>query len=221
MLAFGIVSLAGLLIDFLCLVLAGSAISSEIVAGRWTLLRLTTLSSKSIVSAKHASVRLRYWPWLHVLAGMRCGVVVLLALWNLDTLRYSSALDVFLIIGLFILAAVPYVIEPFWRTQAMTSVGLFFSALNRSTALTVLTAVFGLFALWLVQAVIVGSVLFIELRAWISLYDNLPEVRSMWPTFIFTSLLIISFWLLNYGFYDQLERRSRRRILRRLAMSDV
>ncbi len=220
-LAFGLVSLAGLLLDFACLVLAGGAINREITSGRWILLCLTPLSDESIMQAKHAGVRLRCWPWLHVLVGMRCGIGVLLVLWGLDELRYVSALEAFLVIGLFMLAVVPYVIEPFWRIEAMTTAGLFFSTLNRTTTLTVLTAALGLFALWLAQAVFVGSVSYAVLLTLNALYESLTEFRGLWVTFLFTGLTVGCFWLLNYGFYEQLERRSWRRLLRRLARFDV
>jgi len=218
--AFAGVSLAGLLVDFFCLAMAGGAISRDIDTGRWTLLRLTLLNEESMLRAKHAGVRLRAWRLLQVVAGLRCGIGVMVAIEYLN-FRYFSSLEVLLSIALFMLVFVPYVLEPFWRTQAFTTVGLYFSAFNLSSKQTLLMAAFGLLVLWLIQAVFVGSVMYILVQGVVLLYNARGSTYYLWPDFVVTGLLSACFWLLNYGFYARLERLSWMRTLRQLTRMEA
>lgn len=214
--AFAGVTLAAVLVDFFCLVLAGGAINREIETGRWTLLRLTLLSEESTLRAKHAVVRLRVWRLLQVVAGLRCGLCAILAIEIFD-FHFSSSFEVFQAVVLFLVVCVPYVIEPFWRTQALIETGLTVSSLNRSPSLTLLTAVFVLLVLWLVQVVIVGALV---AQIYLTL-DPALGPNSEARIIFFTSLGVACFWLLNYVLYARLEHLSRKRTLRQLARLDA
>ncbi|MCC6612942.1 MAG: hypothetical protein IT320_05645 [Anaerolineae bacterium] len=214
--AFVGVTLVGLLVDFFCLAMAGAAISREVETRRWTLLRLTLLSEDSLVGALHAVVRLRVWRLLQVVAGLRGGLCAILAIEMFD-FHFTSSFEVFQAVVLFLVLCVPYVIEPFWRTQALIETGLNISTLNRSTSLTLLTAAFVLLVIWLLQIVIVGA---LAVLIYFVLDDAMSPSNEARMIF-FMTLSVACFWLLNYALYARLEHLSRKRTLRQLARLDA
>lgn len=220
------------ILDFVCLQGAVKTISGEVTAGRWDLLRLTALSDRGIVRAKHAGARLRVWRATMIVASVRAAAVNLL-LFNVLILPYlvfgenSSAaglidslisdpfgtLLTFAGIGI---TFVVYIVEPFWRAQAMTALGMVLSAYIQSVPLALLAGLGVILAVWLVQVIIVIALV-------VGLGIGLGAVFS--PLLFGSSLFVFALYLMVaclvtaltiYGFYMLVQTWSLRRVWNRI-----
>lgn len=163
----GISFLASVILDFSSLNAGLNSINRDMAAGRWDLVRLTLLPEKDILVAKHRITQLRAWRILIWVAGMRLLSVILtlIAVFIPDPSRSISALEQifnefarrpFLVtsaaITLVIFTTV-YLLEPFWRHQAMTALGLAVSA-GRNTINGLLAGMGSIVGVWISQAFI-------------------------------------------------------------------
>lgn len=220
------------ILDFVCLQGAVKTISGEITAGRWDLLRLTALSDRGIVRAKHAGARLRVWRATMIVASVRAAAVTLL-LFNVLILPYvvfgenpsavglidsliSDPFGTLLTFAGIGITFVVYIVEPFWRAQAMTALGMVLSAYIQSVPLALLAGLGVIFAVWLVQVIIVIALV-------VGLGIGLGAVFS--PLLFGSSLLAFALYLMVaclvtaltiYGFYMLVQTWSLRRVWNRI-----
>ena len=221
-----------IILDFICLQGAAKTISGEIAAGRWDLLRLTALSESGIVRAKHAGVRLRVWRATLIVASVRVSTISLLLLGGLivpfilfgrgpladnffSGLIYEPVVTILALVVVAVTGVV-YVVEPFWRARAMTALGMVLSAYIQSVPMALLAGLGVIFAVWLLQIIIVIALV-------LGLGIGLGTVFS--PLMIGSSALAVGLYLLIscvitavtiYGFYSLVQTWSLRRVWNRI-----
>lgn len=224
---------ANTLLDFRSLQLGLKTINGEITAGRWDLLRLTALHERGIVRAKHAGARLRVWRMTMVIVSARLATVTiglfaaLVApyLFTGENIIVEGLLDSFIreplpmlvVLMIGAVTAAVYAVEPFWRMQAMTALGMALSAHIQNAALGMLAAVGGMVVVWLLQVIVVIALVLIlgvglgGLLASVMIYASSPLGAALYILFacVVTALTI-------YGFYFLLEILSLVRVVRRI-----
>lgn len=218
----GIVSLlSSLLLDYLSMSAALSSISSEIVAGTWDLLRLTSVREGELVLAKHTAAQLRAWRATMWVVGLRIAaglmVVVLLAARNIE---YGSSLVaetpannlLFLLFNVVPFAALfgVYILEPVWRMRAVTAVGMAISARLTEGTSSMLLGVGVLVMLWLTQLVLIAAVI-------AGLTVLMFTVAAFGAgAFCAPSTLLLVIFPTVYGFYSVLKTWGLRQVARRI-----
>ncbi len=231
---FAAIAIDGIL-DFMCLQAALRTINGEVIAGRWDLLRLTALHERGIVRAKHAAARLRAWRVTMVIASIRASTILLslfaifilpyillgyndLADGLVDGFAYDPVNSIVVYITLTITSIV-YMIEPFWRMQAMTALGMVLSAYIHNTALGLLAAVGAMFGVWILQAIIVAVLAFgLSMLLSVILAPIVfgAGVGSSIATAFVTLVACVITALTIYGFYVLLQTWSLERVVRRI-----
>jgi hypothetical protein len=225
---------AGTILDFLSLQAALKSISGEKTAGRWDLLRLTALHEWGMVRAKHAAIRLRIWRFTTFLTQMRLATITLslftilvvpyLALgentiWAglMETMTDAPVSFVLFIITSFI-ALIIYVIEPYWRMQAMTALGMVLSAYIENVPMATMAAVGAMFAVWLAQtAIILALVTGLTFGSSVALAPLfIANSGALYPVFIYLLLACLATAATIYGFYALLQTWSLRRVRQRI-----
>lgn len=211
-----------------------NSISSEVVTGRWQLLRLTLLSTGGIVSAKHHIAQLRVWRLTFALVCLRLAVVMLLLLLTLVlpyiAYGYNYAVMDFLyliqtepesaglVLLIIVLTLTVYVIEPLWRVKAVTALGMAISAYAFDIPLATLLAVLVVFAMWVLQIMVVAA-LTLGLGAGFNIFImqailDVNVSNFAWLLYFLLCGLILTVTI--YGFYAILQAWGLRRSLTRL-----
>lgn len=232
-----IVIAAGILLDLVSVQAAVKTINSEMLAGRWDLLRLTSLNERGIVAAKHAGVRLRMWRFTTIVASARLATVVL---WLFATfvapylvtgdnaivqeLLFDFQEEAFSIVIAAIIVALTaliYVLEPFWRMQSMTALGMVLSAYIVNIPLATLAAMGTMLAIWLLQG-FVALALFFGLGAGLSLAlaPFLFAGTPLLPGFLYVLFACVVTAVTIYGFYAIVQTWSLRRVQYRILKSN-
>jgi len=214
------VLLYGVYVDIACLLNSMNALNREIGQAKMDLLRLTPLHEAGIIAAKHGLSLVRTRRLTLVMVGARFGLLaailyfsdLIFGVWGNWAAMLVQLAFLFLIFAIFLL-------EPFWRNEMMTALGIYVSSLNRSTTSTLLTAGFALGIVWLVGLMTVGiASAGLALMASLLLsnmgYSSLDGALlfGMWFNLFFMVLLGSAI----YGFYHLIERWSLRRALQRL-----
>jgi hypothetical protein len=220
-------------IDFASISAGLPTLSGEIVNGRWDLLRLTALNDWGIVRAKHAGVRLRVWRATAIVVSVRIATIVLgiiiIYLLPFVTQGYNVALnglldtfrnDPLATLLALIVAAITllvYVVEPIWRMQAMTAVGMWLSSRIMNGPLAMLAGFALILVTWILQALTVLALVF-GLGSLSSGLLFLPyaDSSSDWLLSIYLLFCCIITALTIYGFYALLQSFSLRRVVRRI-----
>ena len=164
--AAGLSVLAGLALDFFSLSPALGSISGEIAAGRWELLRLTLLSGRQIVAAKHGVAQVRAWRWMMLIVAVRAATMLMIALTVLVAFLDDMNIFTGMPLSTFLIAlcvsagaGLIFALEPFLRMRAVTALGVAASARTRQPLSTVLVAIGMLAAFWLAQGFVAGALL--------------------------------------------------------------
>lgn len=213
---------AGLALDFISVRAALDSISGEVSAGRWDLLRLTSLHGEGISRAKHAVAQLRAWRGVLVLGGARfaaawiyCVSYGLLYLtnpvWVSGTPSRPLESALFAVVIVFTLTI--YVLEPLWRMKAMTALGMVISTYVLNTPAAMLVGVGMILVVWLAQLVVL-VVLFIGLTIFATpIYFSASFIAA------FLYLLLAGFItaLTIHGFYAIMQSWCLRRVVRRIS----
>lgn len=219
--------LAGLVLDFASMQAAVHSISGEVNARRWDLLRLTALHVQGIASAKYAVAQLRVWRMMVIMVSARVAAIwimlliyfvlppLMLGSYAFDHLAafFAAPLENTVLLGIGVLTAIIYVLEPYWRMKAMTAMGMMVSTYELNTALAMLAGVGIIFAVWLLQLIIAASLIF-----GLGLLATLFFISS-------SALLVLGYLLLSavvigltiYGFYSIVSRWGLRRVVWRIA----
>jgi hypothetical protein len=223
-----------LILDFGSTLAALSSINSEILGGRWDLLRLTALREEGIVNAKHAAAQVRAWRVMAVTVSSRVATILLgLLIFPLaplfllgDSSFFSGLGESFIrepfsaILGFatLVLTLMIYVVEPYWRMKAMTALGMVISSYILNTPLATLAGVGAIFAVWLAQ-VSIFAILVFGLGFLLS-----PTIFFFSSNEAFGILYILIAAAITaatiYGFYTLLQNWSLRRVIARIYKSN-
>jgi hypothetical protein len=171
--------IAALAVDLYAVAVTINSIRHEMTVGHWDLLRLTPLSAKTCITAKHGIAQIRVWRVLALEVALRMsGIVVFIALgtfaydcwgtcyvgvWPLfaelgRSFQYHPvASAVNLILSAVLVAA--YITEPLWRMRVITAFGLALSASVRNLTFGALSALALVVALHLAQVAIFAVVI--------------------------------------------------------------
>ena len=232
-----VVIAANILLDLVSVQAAVKSINMEMLSGRWDLLRLTALNEAGIVAAKHAGACLRVWRFTAVIASARLATVVL---WFFATfivpylvigenaivedLLYGVQEDAISIVvsGLIVgLTALIYVLEPFWRMQSMTALGMVLSAYILHIPLATLAAMATILAMWLLQLLIVLALLFgLGFGFGLVLAPFFFMDTSLVPGLLVVLLACAITCATIYGFYAIIQTWSLRRVRYRILKSN-
>lgn len=223
-LGLGVVSLlASLALDYTCMAASLGSVKGELSAGRWDLLRLTTLTAAQIVASKHGVAQLRVWRMMILIIGLRAGIWLILGVNFVFVFFRPRGLGLTLEESLLTLAATVmlaavlliYIVEPFWRARAVTALGVAISARTRHGSSAVLAAGGSVAALWLGQgfiaiAMMIGFTLLLLPLASL-------EVAAYQVSLIAPIMLVLVLFLIVYGFYSLVQTWSLRRAERWIA----
>ncbi len=216
------------LLDFVVFAVAVNGIHGERTAGRWDLLRLTTLPMTALVESKHAVTQMRCWRATFVVVGVRLAIVLalLLQLFVLypaleEAYFFRDFWDgffrepyLFTVIGLaLIVTGLTYIIEPFWRMRAVTALTLGLSAQVGRLSTAVALGFPLLLATWISQAAIVFGV------GWLMIYFG----QNVYDEYAVITLIFI--WCVAvvgiiYGYYRLMAHWSLGWARRRAAKAD-
>ncbi len=230
----GLVFLASPVLDFVSLQVALNSINGEQLAGRWDLLRLTALTEHGIVRAKLAGLWLRTWRLTSAVVGARLALIMLggLVIFVVPYLAqgYNEAVEeivfglttdpisIVLVAVIIVITLMVYVVEPFWRMQSMTALGMVLSAYIPNLPLAMLGAVGAMFAVWLLQAIIVVALVWVlgTLGSLAILAPFFYYTDTIFPLFAYLLFCCIVSAITVYGFYYLLRSWSLRRVQHRL-----
>ncbi len=211
-------------LDFACMVAAVYGISGELITGRWDLLRLTALKDDDIVAAKHAAARLRVWRMTIGVFAIRLAVVILgIATWlvnggliyfELDGSQFLFYLTLLVLVAL-------YLAEPFWRAWAQTALGLGISIRFRSSLSLNLVAIGSVIALWILQPLVIGLILWATFSA-LNTYSIGIFYGTDTATIYFYFLLIALYLtFIFYAFYAVIRRSALSYVITRLRQTEA
>ncbi len=216
--------LAALALDYTSMSAALRSINSEVVSGRWDLLRLTALSGAQIVAAKHGAAQVRVWRVMALIVGLQivvsltiiCGVLLLLIRDQFLAYFVPSELATAVTGQLMLVAGcIVFVIEPFWRMRAVTALGVAISARAHHPTSAVLSATGAVAALWLTQGLVALALAF----GVTTLVLPLAVLEMTFNALVFCAPLI--FLVVSsatvYGFYSVVQTWSLRRAERWIA----
>lgn len=220
------VSLPALLwIDFNSLSAAVGSINGEIVAGRWDLLRLTPLTVRDIIAAKHGSAQVRAWQSMALVTGLRLGVFLIAIatfFWEITSSGFFDVpanilaeLLVFSVASL--LLGGLYLIEPWWRMRAFTALGVSISARARHQTTSLLAAAGAVIGLWIAEGFILLALLLISSLFLAPL--GAMEGSAFHVAICSPLLFVVVVAAAAYGFYSIIQRWSLRRAERWLVLA--
>ncbi len=217
------VFLFGAYLDVASLLSSVNSVSRDFAQVKMDLLRLTPLHEAGIIAAKHALSLVRTRRLTLVLVGARVGVLAAAVMSDATLLGVGQLLSAGLQLGLVALIFLVFVLEPFWRNEMITSLGIYVAALNRSSLSLLLTAGFSMGVVWVLSLMIVGVASFgLGLMASLLLsnvgYSSLDGslLFGLWFNMFFLVLLASAI----YGFYHLLERWCLRAALRCLKRAE-
>ncbi len=217
-----VIGLADLIFEIAALVLSVNLVNRELVAGRLDLLRLAAGSEKTLIAAKYGLARARSWRFLAVGLALRGIVVVLLIVAGV-----ASFIGVIIAgeeIGfrfidwwLWIIAVVVSVgvlyIEPFWRMDMLTSLGLTLSARIRQHNTAILAALGSWLGLGVLRQTALSCLSAPFIAVSIIFTEALSDVDTATAERIYEFLLFYGFpaliliiTALTYGFYWLMRR---------------
>jgi hypothetical protein len=210
LLAFVTILVSGCL-DIVALLQSVSAFTREFASGRLDLLRLTLLHEWSLVWAKHALALMRTRRFTLLVVGVRLSLLIGVMLYSVAQLPPGVRSTTAMLIQAFFVSLIflIYLIEPFWRAEAMTALGIYLSAQNRSTSSTLLLAGFSLGAVWLGSLMVVGVAsagLALMASLLLSTLGYISFEGAMFLGLWFNLFFLVLLGSAIYGFYHLLER---------------
>lgn len=228
------VTILSFLLDFASMVVTFGSMGNEKVFGRWDLLVLAA-EKEPIARSKHAFARLRIARVLTFNLSIRVAVL-LLFLFTVTTdgyyMEYGTTLEniwrylldeplgflAIVTIASFIFAF--YLLEPIWRVNAITAMGVALSARVRRIALLVPLAFVALALMWILQGIILAVITYGV--TWIPTliqgfyYDATGEYMNDWFWFVSYFILCSLYLIAAYLFYRTLKHLAYKRIYARI-----
>ncbi|MDX1992484.1 MAG: hypothetical protein SF029_08845 [bacterium] len=231
------------LLDFIVVMSSVGSISGDMTSGHWDLLKMSDVSSRMIVKAKHAAAQLRGWRVMTLVIGLRAALVVIGFLFvfilpyalppdsGVDSpwrnVYFSDPREVvaFIFVGLYALAlTVIFVLEPRWRVRTLAAGSVLVSSVKRPTAVGMFWGLMCVLTLAAMQALVLLAAfmlifLFANNITWL-----LPELffgfdtLAFWDVLLFGAglLYLIILIVLAYWAYNHLTWSWIERTVRRL-----
>ncbi|MBE2270022.1 MAG: hypothetical protein IAE80_17425 [Anaerolinea sp.] len=222
-LAFAVLGSIGLnvILDFVAVSASLGTISSDFTENRADLIRLTLIRPTQIVAAKRELARVRVFRMTARIMWLRLWIVVMalaaLAYLYFENMQNTAPVtpEVFIGTGLIILlTCATYIIEPYWRAQAITAAGVAVSARTRHGISATLNGGFTLIAFWIAQGLIIMVLLFlVQVTAFLYIPDPIIIIGML---FLFWTIITV----VIYVFYAAVARNSLYQAAYRLATLD-
>ena len=219
--------LAGFVLDFFGIANALASIAGDVTASRWELLRLTLLSPRHIVAAKHGTAQVRVWRILTIIIGARVAVLLMLVL-NLifeyfrlpgySMFSGASLLTVVIVLAVGAASATIFMLEPFWRLKTVTALGVAVSALARQTIPGILRALWTLVVFWVGQGILILALLLGMLSIIFPMMS--VEILTTDQLVVTPLLFLLVLFVAIYGFYFIIQASALRRAERYAARID-
>ncbi len=210
------------ILDFASMAASVNSFSREVIAGRWDLLRLTPYTANDLLAVKHSAARLRGWRMTMLVSVVRLTVIIMFLLGiPLDSVLYNSLFNMgqiwsYLPVLPVVLA---YIVEPIWRAQIMTLLGLMISIRVRNGLSLTLAAVGAVLAFWIFQLVILGGVFWITLQLFNSLFYPIVIAPFLADVIIFIIALYIA--VAFYLFYMLTQKIIYPRLIHRIDSAEA
>ncbi len=207
-------------LDFACMVASVNGFSGEVIAGRWDLLRMTPLKAEEIIAVKHAAARIRVWRMTNVVFAIRLSWALLgLMTWWLnfgnrgEHLRLEHLFFYFTV--LFVVMV--YLMEPFWRAEVVTAIGLIISSRVRNGLSLSLSAIGAVMAFWIFQIVVIGSIFWCSGSLFAPFFSPVAQIDNG-----FLILFLICFYIavVLYGFYATVKKFALNNLIRSIQRVD-
>jgi hypothetical protein len=147
---------AGLFLDCLSITAAVNSIRRDINGGQSDLICLSGMYAEQFVTARYAVVQARAWRIMAVVSSIRLAIFPVIVMGVILAPRL-----LLVVFDLFIFASgywLIYCIEPLWRMQAVTALGLAISARVHSPSAALLVAMVAIAVLWGVQSLVIAIV---------------------------------------------------------------
>ena len=237
-LALAVIVAGGGLLDYVALQASAQSFNGEITQRRWDLIKLTALNDWGIIRAKHAGVRLRVWRMTVMVAGVRIATISLGAvlalvlpflfegrnglLDNLLDAVVTDPLSLLFVLLTTVVTLLVYVLEVFWRMQAMSALGLYLSARILNTPLVFLAGFAAILVVWMAQALIVAALVFglgFVMGGFVSSF-YIYYGDNFWLYYLYLFLCCLVTAVTVYGFYNLLQSWSLRRLYHRIGQAD-
>lgn len=222
----GVSVVGSLFLDFSCIMSGMNSINRDMVTGRWDLLRVTMVPERQILIAKHTITQLLAWRALVWVVAMRVIPVLILVVLLFIPPSYAGSTSTFerltrvfhteplmasvIAFGGFWFTLI-YLLEPFWRHQTMTAVGLAVSA-GRNTTSGILTGLGAILGVWISQGFVIGLLFWIMVQigqlisgAFYQMTGDSYELQDrLWAIAIMIACFITG-WVI-FGYYSILQR---------------
>ncbi|MBZ0277247.1 MAG: hypothetical protein K8I60_13955 [Anaerolineae bacterium] len=211
------------LLDFATMIVTANAISGELTAGRWDLLRLTLLPAAVIVRVQHISGQLRAWRVAMAVAGARIAVILLTLFhiylnWSFTGtppwgyMKFSELMLLIVLLGVF---CVIYLLEPFWRLRTLAALGILLSGYFLASLSNVLMRPLVVLAVWVSQGMIVFGL------GWVVFQIGNQVVSSNVTGLFIITLACCLLAAIIYGYYRGLSRLCLRLAVRRVSRLEI
>ncbi len=204
------------ILDFACMVASVNSFSGEFIAARWDLVRLTPVVAEDMIAVKHAAARLRVWRLTIAIFAVRLSFVLFgFATWLLNDGLYGFQVQLEQILGYLVIlvAVVTYLVEPFWRAEVVTAIGLAISSRFRSGLSLILGAVGSVLTFWIVQPLVLGAIFWCSGAA---LGRFVFSINSSALAYFVGFLISLYMVAVLYGFYAIIKKVALENLLNRI-----
>ena len=150
----------------------------QIKNAAWEPLRLTSLTESDILIANYATIQVRVWQTMVVEVAVRVfiGLTSTLVLIQsyLSALRYSSSngIEAFEVILGFVIILTAFIVEPFWRMQTVTLIGITAATWFQDYGVALIVAIAAVLGLVLAEIIVIFCTLWINFAFAISALFN-------------------------------------------------
>lgn len=215
-----------LVADLYNVLMTVAIVNHEVSSRAWDVLRMTNVDERMIVSARYANAQIRAWRMMVLEIAFRILAIVLLPFFLALEAVLTVAMNALNLLAgyMFLVAVVGVVVaflspiiylvcvaEPIWRMRAFTALGLEAALETRSLTLATLLAL----GAWLV----VRSLQFGLLLAAAALLVS-PRFTQALCLSSDALLLVLAYFVLSFGGYQQMRRFALRRAYRLAFRSD-
>jgi hypothetical protein len=147
-----------LLANLYYILVAVQSAGQDIASPDWDTVRVTMLSKDDIIRAKYTVGLLRVWKITVIETGLRTFVGVFLLAFAAWASLWARSLSTLLLTWLYLaLPVIVFVLEPFWRTRAITALGVAIAARFQNVTFAILAAFGAILALIMaLVAILIG-----------------------------------------------------------------
>lgn len=201
---------ANVILDFACMIVTVNSFATDVIAGRWDLLRMTPVEPEAILEVKHTAAQLRVWRLMVAIVSTRLIVFILGALTMFSQIQeFGLRGDDYLFLFTLFIFAVVYVIEPTWRLRGITALGLAISSRVRNLVSISLAAIGAVGGVWLSQAMVIGFIFWTMILI-------LRETSPQTTTYSVVLFFCIGTAVIIYVYYRLLSKLSMKYVMNRM-----